>query len=115
MFTEQTSERGEIASKKGLSGPHEPLWLHVLELGERSSGLLTTYPQPKPRHVPHNCDASGLHLAARAGLKKRSQAMTQASAKPMMTAIAADLEQCATSISTAACTRFPVHDYKRPE
>jgi hypothetical protein len=35
--------------------------------------------------------------------------------KALTDALAAGLEQCATAISTKACTRYPVHNYRRPD
>jgi hypothetical protein len=33
----------------------------------------------------------------------------------MLDAIACDLEHCPTAVSTAACTRFPISGYRRPD
>jgi hypothetical protein len=44
-------------------------------------------------------------------LSKMDQRFRQA----LTDALAAGLEQCATAISTKACTRYPVHNYQRSD
>jgi hypothetical protein len=68
-----------------------------------------------PKLIRNSIDIDGIEAATPFWTSEDLEQMNTAFHQRMLDAIACDLEHCATAVSTKAGTRYPVHNYRRPE